>query len=531
MREMRLKFPLGGVSRRVGYGDQERPYVSPWAVNTWGVCALENRERGGVRPGLTKAHAAALSNITGLFAANVMGADGSHKILLLVISNGSLAYIYGGSLVAVEDTLLTETGDAITDEEGNNLTLSVLGQAISTVNPMTGTAVFSAAMRGNKLYIADSTLKTYDPNTGVVEAISTAPANQPIVAMYRDRIFLAGANHVWYASRTAVPSDFNLMGDFNDDMRAVAGQVGRAGEIGSIITAMIPDEDNGLVFATKGSIHLLLGEPTTGQLEQISDKVGVISPEAYAVSPDGAMAFLSFDGVYLWKVGSKSEPTRFSEERIPERLRDVDPATNTILMEYDARFLGYHLFITPNSGNGTHWWLDVKNKALWPIILPSTMQPVASCSLPGTSAVSDVILGCKDGYLRKFSRLAANDDGTNIASHVIIGPFRLSEDDSTEGRLAELSAVMAEMIPSVTWRAFTGRSAEVVGDQAVAAMETLLASGSPAHVKATGTWNKGYNRIVRPRSRGVWCAILISSAGQWAYESVAAVTRSLGRLR
>jgi hypothetical protein len=47
-----LSFPMAGVSRRMNYRHQERPYASPYAVNVRGVGVLEGRSRGGSRPGL-----------------------------------------------------------------------------------------------------------------------------------------------------------------------------------------------------------------------------------------------------------------------------------------------------------------------------------------------------------------------------------------------------------------------------------------------------------------------------------------------
>ena len=65
------------------------------------------------------------------------------------------------------------------------------------------------------------------------------------------------------------------------------------------------------------------------------------------MAPEGTMAFLSNDGVFLWRAGSRAAPTRFSEDRIPDQLRNVSPTANTITMAYDPTGRGFHLFITP----------------------------------------------------------------------------------------------------------------------------------------------------------------------------------------
>jgi len=54
-RRMRISFPLGGLDRRASFR-QQPPYTTPSCLNVRPVATLENRERGGSRPGLTRSH-------------------------------------------------------------------------------------------------------------------------------------------------------------------------------------------------------------------------------------------------------------------------------------------------------------------------------------------------------------------------------------------------------------------------------------------------------------------------------------------
>ncbi|MHA2085565.1 MAG: hypothetical protein ACXABD_17555 [Candidatus Thorarchaeota archaeon] len=377
-----------------------------------------------------------------------------------------------------------------------------------------------------------SELKSYDPLTGIVETVQatsgTVPTSQPIVAAYRDRIVLGGEDHIWYMSRMGDPGDWSFADEFTDVARAAAGQSAIAGGLSGIIHAIIPHLDKYLAVATSSSLYLLRGDPITGEFDSVSDTMGIIARGAWAKSPEGLAVFLSNDGVYLWTIGSTEHPTRFSEERVPEELREIDTDTVTVSMAYDARFRGFHLYLTPTSGDGTHWWLDVESRAIWPILLPTTHQPDVICSHISEDYLPVVVLGCRDGYLRNYSSSAKDDDGEDIESHVVLGPFRLAVNDVTDAMLAELQGALAG---DATWRVFAGKSAEEVADAAVAAMNMLIAGNTPVDVKASGDWSGGTNKNSRPRVRGPWCAVMLSATGQWAFESAVATAQRLGRVR
>jgi hypothetical protein len=377
-------------------------------------------------------------------------------------------------------------------------------------------------------------LRVYDPLTGIVApVVATAgavPTAQPLITMYRDRLFLSGADHVFYACRTSDVSDWDFTDEMTDSNRPVAGQLAHAGRIGSKPKAMIPFKDKALAFASENELWVLRGDVVDGTVVNVSSDIGVIAPNAWAVTPDGLMAFLSNDGVYVWSVGDSDRPQPFSDERVPEELKNVSYTTNTINMAYDPIGKGFHLFITPTTGNGVHWWLDIDNKAMWPVVVPATQQPVAAVRWV-TSGLAETVVGCKDGYLRKFSAAQTTDDGTNISSHVLLGPFRIAAADDTDALLAEIHGILADNSGATTWRVIVGESAEAVADIGKAGIEAVLAGNSVVGVAASGTWADKRNKVERPRARGPWAMVWIASTAQWSYEAVAIVSRQLGRMR
>jgi hypothetical protein len=351
------------------------------------------------------------------------------------------------------------------------------------------------------------------------------------VSLYRDRLFLAGADHVWYASRQGDPADWDFGCDMGDEGRAVVSEASRAGVIGDVIQAMIPHNDTSLTFATRNGIYLLRGDPVDGSMVEISNDIGILSPTAWARSPGGVVCFLSSDGVYVANAGSADHPTRWSAERCPDSLRNVNPTSNRINMVYDVESRGFHLFVTPTSGSGSHWWLDIANRACWPVSLPTTMQPVAVARLQGSTGMPEVVIGCADGYLRKFSATADTDDGEELHSHVILGPFPTGRGDIEDAMISEIHGMLSDNSGTVKWRIVAGQSAEAVADAAEAGVIADLAGEEVVGVAASGLWTENRNRVERPRARGPWAAVWLASTAQWAYEGIAVAINQLGRVR
>ncbi len=522
-----LSFPLGGVSRRGGYRKQTRPYSAPWAVNVRAVGPSESRRRGGSRPGLSKLCPTDLgADVTALIPVTYIDSGDNRRHDLVYVVDGALGYVRSG--VAYDTTAELEDSNGVDVLDDNGVTIDFS----STVS----TGALQGAVRAGKIYLADTTLKTYDPGTGVVEAVpatgGTVPTGQPVISVYRDRIFLGGSDNLWYASRLGDSGDWDFGDDWEDPGRAVAGQLSDAAGTGGVVTAFVPVHDQHLVMATENTLWVLRGDPATGRLENVSSELGIVSSGAWAVSPDGLLVFLSNDGIYVWSAASSASPARLSEEQVPDELREVSTSTNTVSMAYDPVERGFHLFVTPSSGVGTHWWIDPENKAVWPQVFHEDHQPLSSALLT-TTGLGDVVIGGQDGYIRKFDQDEHEDDGLELASHVLIGPVRLSADDVRDGLLAEINGVMEDFSTggSVTWRVVLGKSAAEAVEAAVDDLDNVLDGLDPSSAFPSGSWSEGRDTVQRPRARGAWLVVWLSSTASWSYEMVAIVARQLGRHR
>ena len=525
-RSAKIKFPLGGSYRRAGYAQKTQPFTAPRAVNVRAFGPLERRGRGGSRPGLVKLVDNDFgTNILGIQSITYLDSDGDRQQDLAVICDGVLNIVSGETVTPTTANLVTDDGDMIVDEDGNQI---IFTSTVSSSSPLDKSSAFSMVERGGKLYIADSSLKKYDPVTGVVEVVAGAPTSQPLVCVYQERLVLAGEDHMFYMCAQADETDWNFTVDKDNVGRAVAGYVGDGGKLGEVINSMVNYQDKALILGTTDSLWAVYGNPAGGGKKVcVSAFSGVVAPSAITVTPDGLVLFVTRRGIYSWRVGSEQEPEPFSLERLPEALLDTDPTAVDVQLIYDHKARGVHLFMTPSTGDGTHWWLDLVNKAFWEVSFGTTThQPVCTGRL-ATSGDSGIMLGCQDGYLRYFANSAEDDDGEDLESNLLLGPFHVPRMEGADGMVAEMVAAFAAGSGDVTWKLVMANSAETVVDLA----EDMLAGTESSDALASGTWLAGQNKVVYPRSRGAWAVLWLSATEPWAYEAVTMWMKKLGRLR
>ena len=130
-------------------------------------------------------------------------------------------------------------------------------------------------------------------------------------------------------------------------------------------------------------------------------------------------------------------------------------------MSFDVLARGAHIWITHKEfGNTRHWWFDWEHKRFWPEQIPVKQDPTAIHAFASSTAnKSAVIMGCRDGYLRKMDDLAHDDDGEVLLSHVIYGPLRAGG-PGQNAILTKIDGTLAEDSGDVDWSIITGATAE-----------------------------------------------------------------------
>lgn len=403
---------------------------------------------------------------------------------------------------------------------------------ISSIHSTNGiTLTTSSGTNGSSIdYRIARCPKVFTPSTGAVtRLIATAGKGQvpnecPLIAVFRDRLVFGGhaqAPHVWYMSKRGDPLDWDY--STTTAGRAYFGTTdGGTGTIGLPLTAMFSASNDSLVMASKSNIMVLRGDPTQGgQFDCISNRIGIVGAGAWAKGPNDETFFLSRDGIYVMPAGETSAIQSLSRQRLPNDLIDVDTTAYDVLMMYNVRQQGVHIWLTYKNGipvNG--WFFDVKRGAFWPESLPATQEVFSAIAMQvNTVSQSELILGCRDGFLRRYNAASQSDSGTAISSYAWMGPYRMSGDDYREGQLVELDGILDRDSGPVTWGVYVGKDNEDVWNAVVHTTDTWSATGMQ------------YRR--RPMASGGSLLIKLSNqaARGWALERCLGVVRPCGRHR
>ena len=481
----------------------------------------------------------ALEALPGLGAGQVSVSGGFPTYI--VEFTGTLAATVVGALTANALALTDSGGDtpAITINEiqqgaggefiaGNYQIASVSGTSLTIIDPPTVNQL--ADVTGIE-YSIDRPAKLYDPKTDTLtileasEGKGTVPADNPLVDVYRDRLVFAGAP----SAPTSVL--MSRMGDIHDwDYGATdsAGAVAivataDAGRTPEPIVAMIPHSDECIIFGCLQSLWILRGDPGFGgAIDNISYSIGMVGPKAWTRLPTGEIVFLGQDGLYIMPAGCHGTPSSISAERIPEELKCLDPTNATVTLEWDIRNRGVYIFVTRDSRAGTYFWLDWETKSFWKESYQSDHEPYSSAMHYSPDGDCDrVYLGCRDGKLRLFEPESHVDDGGfEIASHVVLGPFRVSSNEDTEGLITEITGTIAQGSGDIAWEIRAEDSHNKVQDSAA--------------IRASGTWQRrGLNFKAMPRVRGYAATVTLRNGQErrWALERIGVVLKDAGRLR
>jgi len=497
-------------------------YPTPWAVNVVPEDMTTRRLRGGCRAGLEKHYAAALAG-TSVGICPIQPWNPSSSIAY--IADGQ-AGVLSTSAVPLTDYLLTEAGHTITTEGGDPI---VVSNTDATVTPASAFLFIADA----KLWVVDSSgVVSVDLTTGAVDPLVASAGSVPtgctFGCFYQGRLLLAGADNAIYASR---------MGDFTDwDFGVVAEDVGRAfvfqlsesTEIGGTTTALVPHKDRYLLAATQTGLWAIHGNPAgDGTMQCVHRQVGIWAARSWCKVQD-TVVFLAKDG--LWKVGvDGSGLEMLSRDNVPEEITYSQFENAEVILGYDHDTMGVNLFLPEaDVDSATHWHFDLREKGFWPLRFASDCEPQAVCQ------AGDVLLMLgADGHIRSFLG-ATDDDGTDIPSHLLIGPLPLANAATEIGRLVRLQGTIGTGSDSVTWSLVTGDTAEEAASNAKAALALHLAGdtdGADAYVAATGTLSAGRSHIAHPHTRAPWAVIWLHSTGAWGYEAITIETQSAGRWR
>jgi hypothetical protein len=421
----------------------------------------------------------------------------------------------------------------------------------------TTTAAFNAT---NTISDGDGNMDPATPTPSAVAEASTAPlgydwtvypdgssgslpAKAYLGCWYRGRAVISGNPndpHQWYMSRQLNPFDFAYVS--GDAQSAVAGTNADAGKIGDIVRALIPFHDDYLIFGCAASLYYLQGDPASGgALHSLNDYVGIFGAQSWCFDDEGNLYFFASDGVDVLRRGSL-QVENLSALNIPKLLDDEapDPTTHRIVLGYDKRRHGVVIAITTLAdGTNSNYFYDIRSGGFFPETYPEECGVYSMIYYPANAeANADLLLGCKDGYVRKFDDDAKDDDigltDEAVSSYVLMPIQDMSADDEDgQGRLQSTTFVNAggaangtfDDTDKIDYEIHVSNDAETLTED-VRDGATALHSGT---LSGTGRQNR-----VRTKARGKYLGILLknaTAASTWALGKLAVKFKTAGRVK
>jgi len=384
---------------------------------------------------------------------------------------------------------------------------------------------------------------TVYPTIGGV-SYGSLPAKAYLGCLFNGRCVLAAnpnSPHQWYMSRQANPWDWAYFA--NDAQSPVSGGDDDPGKIGDVVRALIPFDNDRLVFGCANSTMQLRGDPTFGGvLGTLDDNVGIFGSHSFCFDGDGNLYFWGTGGIYKCtkQEGVLTRPELLTAIVLPEIIADegADPSTHRITMGYDRKRFGIMISVTKIAdGSNSCYWYDLRTKGFFPESYPDVCGAYSMFYYAANDpAHTDLLIGSKDGYIRRHLDTAKDDDSggdnTKISSYCTLPITKLGEKEDDEGRLNSLTIATSGGASGVTIRNTDSVSYELhVSDDAETCLENIL-DGAAARESGTLTGTGRQNRI-RKRIRGRYLGIKLYNTEDtetWAIESVTGEIKPVGKL-
>ncbi len=542
-REIDLHFPKKGMDivRKAGEmpvfvgPNNERHYSCADALNVCSWDVFSQRQRGGSRPGWVK------------WIAD-LGTDWMTQELFCIVGVGFDPP--GGNPVQPSNsgrvvTLIKVAEGGIEVANPGDTTWTTPSSDASNTPPLNASGLVYSTALNQKVYFADGLVDRvkYNPHTNYVHDWTASAGLMPedngdddtyathgdnngprLIETWRGRILQSGIlldPQNIFASAVGDADDWDYNPANPSATQAWALNLSDVGVIGDVVNSMIPCTDDVLVVLGDHTIEKLVGDPANGgSREQVSDSIGGVFGKAWCKGPDGTIYFFSnIPGVYALPPRAAGQPTRISFQ-IDPRLKDVDTGNDVIRFFWDDRRQGFYLFITSSDGTeGNHWFYeavrpDGSGGGWYPVEFANAdMNPYCGCIVDGNDADDRaLVIGGSDGYVRKSDPEAEDDDGTAIASYVLIGPILSPNLD--EMKLISLQGVFADGSADVQLDILKGDTAE-----------EALASSPLLRVRDTFSEGRGYTKHVNRSAHAIY--IKLSATGRWAMESIRATISSV----
>lgn len=384
--------------------------------------------------------------------------------------------------------------------------------------------------QGKIMVAAASGLKVVDLETATTTDYATTVGaipngNVTHVTIWRDRLCMVVDTdpHNLYCSRAGVYTDQDYNPAVPDAQQAFVLNASTAGRIGQPIKALIPFNDDILMMGCDHSIHTIEGDPADGgSVACLSQAVGIYGDRSWCMDPSGMVWFVGSGGLYRTN-GQTIE--NVSEGRLDDVFTTIARNYNNVELEWDRDQHGCWIFITPaEATQAFHIWYDQRSDGFWMQQFPINHGPRSALVFDADDNNDrNLLLGCRDGYVRKLVPGALSDDGTAISSFLFVGPLN-PYDRFGKFKLIETEFVLATEPSAAVNVSWSLRG----GDDAQAALTNI----TPL---ASGTFTAGGRRQkVRLRSRANTMFMVLANSvvnKTWNIEKIHTIFQPSGRTR
>lgn len=238
------------------------------------------------------------------------------------------------------------------------------------------------------------------------------------------------------------------------------------------ITAIQPVSDAICFYGCATRAYYFTGDPgVDGIFREVPDKGGILGPRAICRGTEGRVFGMSANGVRMWAFsqGGLSGSQLITDKRVSKIIDRVSTLDTALELNFEAATGWVHIFLHPKNGEqGTHLIFDVQDNTFFPVEYPQTpiaWGPFVACETVGQEFDDKrILLGCRDGVIRRFVTGRPDDDGNAIRVRGRM-PIVESEDGNRETLVTEVAATAAKGSGPVVFSIRTADSAAQLDEQ------------------------------------------------------------------
>lgn len=270
----------------------------------------------------------------------------------------------------------------------------------------------------------------------------TAPVGTTLAVAWRGRLILSGTDtdpQNVFASRVGNATDWDY--GQTDASAAWSGNAAPSGRVGEPVVALAPISEDLMLIFSDNTIYAVSGDPADGgAINLVTDKVGIVGPNAWTRDATGMLYFVGANGLYKANADGTGA-TEISRDVFRQFFRGTNRSTRHTTLVYDPERYGIWIFVTPETQGSaeTSLFYDIRAEGYWPIRPTNSVEsgPLSAIYWDGFDDNSRYpLLGGYSGQLDSMNFTNRNDNGGAIDAFVHFTPFSLSEvDDATVTRI------------------------------------------------------------------------------------------------